>query len=338
MGGMRSETGTPSAPARANADAVVPLVTGAILRPGADVRLDGYGHAWIAPASLAPTKLAPLNDEARLAEGLRAFARTAGPRRAALLDAQPQGCGRDAAALARLSVQSGVAIAAVTGFHPSAFYPTGRRPWITAEAALATFLREIDGGMREQPLARPAAVAAALGADAPDDDPCWYAALEACRRSGALLLVRLEPGADLAGLLAYLSLRGFPGEQTYVCRLDTQPDDGLLDELASTGALLGYSGSAFVDGAGGSGAVTALERRLDAGHARNVAIGLELAEPSAWAGDRAAHGDGAGPGALIAAVERRLRELGASDHDVDALLGKNLLARAARPETPGVGG
>ena len=337
MGGMRSETGTPAAPASPRADAVVPLVTGAILRPDADVRLDGYGHAWIAPPSLAPTKVAPLNDEARLAEGLRDFARTAAPRRAALLDAQPQGCGRDAAALARLSAKSGVAIAAVTGFHPAAHYPTGRRPWITAEAALATFLREIDGGMREQPLARPAAVVAALGPDAPDGDPCWYAALEACRRSGALLLVRLEPGADVAGLIQVLSVRGFAGEQTYVCRLDAEPDDGLHRELASGGALLGYRGATLVNEAGGPGAVTALERRLEDGHARNVAIGLELAEPSAWAGDGAADGDGAGPGALIASVERRLRELGASDHDVDALLGKNLLARAARPEVPGVG-
>ena len=344
MGGMSHAPRPPAAPPPANLGHVLPLVTGAVLRPDADVRFDGYGHAWIAPTSLAPTTLAPLNDEARLGEGLLAFARAAAPRRAAMLDVQPQGCGRDAAALARLSARSGVAIAAVTGFHPAAHYPAGRRPWITADAALATFQRELDGGMREQPLARPAAVAAALGADAPDDDPCWEAAIEACRRSGALLLVRLEPDADLADLVRFLSQRGVAGERTYICRMDGQPDDGLHRELASAGALLGYRGSAFVDdarrslgagGAGGAGgAVSALERRLEDGHSGAVAIGFELAAAGAWGHDRAGQDDGAGPAAAITAVERRLRELGAADHEVDALLGKNLLARAARPETP----
>jgi predicted metal-dependent phosphotriesterase family hydrolase len=334
MVGMSRETGTSAATATANAGHVLPLVTGAILRPDADVRLDGYGHAWIAPTSLAPAAPTPLNDEERQADGLRGFARATAPRRAALLDAQPQGCGRDAAALARLSAKSGVAIAAVTGFHPAAHYPTGRRPWITADAALATFQRELEGGMREQPLARPAALAASLGADAPDEDPCWDAAVEACRCSGTLLLVRLEAGADLAGLLTFLSRRGVPGERTYVCRMDTQPDAGVHRELANAGALLGYGGRAFVaDGA--RGAIAGLERRLEEGHTGAVAIGLELAEPGAWGDDPAALADDVGPGALIRNVERRLRELGASDHDVDALLGRNLLARAARPENPG---
>ncbi len=335
MAAMSLETTAPAA--SVNPAHVVPLVTGSILQATADVRFDGYGHGWIAPTSQAPTTLAPLNDEERLAEGLRGFARAAAPRRAALLDAQPQGCGRDATALARLSKKSGVAIAAVTGFHTAAHYPTGRRPWITADAALATFQRELDGGMREQPLARPAAVAAALGAEAPDDDPCWEAAVEACRRSGALLLVRLEAGADLAALMRYLGARGVPGARTYVCRMETQPDDGLHRELADTGALLGYGARAFVDD-GARGAVAALEQRLDDGHEGRVAIGLELARPGAWASETTGDGDGAGPGALIASVEQRLRELGASDGDVDGLLGKNLLARAARSETPGVVG
>ncbi len=252
---MRLETGSTASAASANLNHTVPLVTGSVLRSDADVRFDGYGHAWIAPTSLAPTTLAPLNDEERQAEGLRGFARAAGSRRAALLDAQPQGCGRDASALARLSKKSGVAIATVTGFHLAAHYPTGRRPWITADAALATFQRELEGGMREQPMARPAAVAATLGADAPDDDPCWEAALEACRQSGALLLVRLEPGADLGALIRFLASRDVPAERTYVCRMETQPDDGLHRELVSSGALLGYGAGAFIDD-GARGAVS----------------------------------------------------------------------------------
>jgi len=141
------------------------------------------------------------------------------------------------------------------------------------------------------------------------------------------------PDADLATLISYLASRGVAGERTYVCRMDTQPDDGLHRELASTGALLGYGGSAFV-GDGARGAVAALEQRLEDGQAGAVAIGLELEHPGAWDADLAPQGDGAGPAALFESVERRLRELGASDNDVDGLLGKNLLARAARSEAP----
>jgi hypothetical protein len=67
-------------------DRVVPTVSGAIIRPGAAVRLDAHGHAWIAPPSLAVDDVAPLRDEARLADGLGRFARAAASRRAALSD------------------------------------------------------------------------------------------------------------------------------------------------------------------------------------------------------------------------------------------------------------
>jgi hypothetical protein len=110
-----------------------------------------------------------------------------------------------------------------------------------------------------------------------------------------------------------------------------EPDDGLHRELASTGALLGYGARAAAGGVDPT--VDVLERRLEDGHA--VAIGLELAEPSAWGGGASTGGHGTGPAALVATVERRLRDLGASDDDLDAMLGKNLLARAARPESPG---
>jgi predicted metal-dependent phosphotriesterase family hydrolase len=144
----------------------------------------------------------------------------------------------------------------------------------------------------------------------------------------------MEEDADLAGLIAYLARRGVPGERTYVCRMDTEPDDGLHRELAGGGALLGYRARAKDDDE--AGAFDVLQRRLEDGHAATVAIGLELAEPSAWGGDRP--GGGAGPAALVATVEGRLRDLGASDGDLDAMLGQNLLARAARPEGPSIAG
>jgi 5-phospho-D-xylono-1,4-lactonase len=315
---------------------VLPTVSGAILRPGAEVRLDAHGHAWIAPPSLAVEEVPALVDELRLVDGLTSFAKAATPRRAALLDCQPQGCGRDAAALARLAAKSGVAIAALTGFHLAGAYPMGLRPWTTADGALGTFMRELEGGFREAPMARAAAVKAAHSGSIDDGDPCWEAAVEACKQTGSLLVVDTGGGAGAEDLLTWVQERGLPPERLYLLRVDERSDAGLHAELAGAGVLLGFASSLRQGPPADAEGYALLQRLLEDGHGRSVAVGLALASPALWpaAGDGAAT---AGPPMLVTVIEERLREIGAADTDIDAILGGALLERAARPEAaPGM--
>jgi predicted metal-dependent phosphotriesterase family hydrolase len=323
-------------------DAVLPTVSGSIVRPGAGVRLDAHGHAWIAPPALAVEEVPALRDEPRLVAGLERFAHAAAPRRAALLDCQAPGCGRDAAALARIAKKSGVAIAALTGFHLRRAYPKGLRPWTTTDGALSTFIRELEGGFREVPMAKAAGVKAAFTGAVEDDDPCWEAAIAACKETGALLVVHTEDGAGIEDLVEWLQARGLPPERAYLLDADGRADAGLLSELASAGALLGFASSLRPTVRDDGEPFALLQRLLEEGLARSVAVGLDLGSPALWgSGDDGARVDGAegagapGPAALVTVVEAQLRELGVAEDDVDALLGASLLERAARPEVRG---
>jgi predicted metal-dependent phosphotriesterase family hydrolase len=318
-------------------DPVLPTVSGAIVRPRTGVRLDAHGHAWIAPPSLVDDIVPPLVDEARLAAGLARFAAVAAPRRAALLDVQAPGCGRDAAALARLTAKSGVAIAALTGFHLARSYPKGLRPWTTADAALGTFMRELEGGLREAPMARAAAIKTAFTGTPEDGDPCWDGAIEASARTGALLVVHTDGGAGVEDLVEWLHARGVPPERLYLLDVDQRDDAALHRDLARAGVLLGFA-SSLRDDDGHAEPYALLDHLLEAGCARSIALGLDLGAPTRWAAV-AADAAAAGPAALVTVVEARLQALGASENDIDALLGGSLLERAARPEVPfGLGG
>ncbi len=312
-------------------DPVLPTVTGSTLRPGAKVRLDGHGHAWIAPPSLAPEVVPALTDERTLVEGLALFGRAAKPSRAAMLDCQAPGSGRDAAALARIASKSNVAIAALTGFQFSRAYPKGLRPWTTIDGALAAFTRELEGGFREAPMARAAALLAAFAGEPEEGDPCWEAVIESCKRTGSLLVVRTEGGDGVEDLVTWLRSRDVPLERLYLLDVDRRDDVGLHRELAQAGALLGFASSLRPDAGNASEPFTLLERLLEEGLARSVAVGLGLQSPEQWraAGPSA---KAVGPATLVTVVEERLRGHGATDEDVEALLGGTLLERAARPE------
>ncbi len=309
---------------------VLPTVTGAALRPGAEVRLDGHGHAWIAPPSLAAEEVLPLDDEELLVAGLTRFAEAARPRRAALLDCQAPGSGRDAAALARLATKSGVEIAAVTGFHFSRAYPQGLRPWTSVDGALGAFIRELEGGFREAPMARAAAVTAAYSGAPEEGDPCWEAAIAAREQTGSLLVVHTEAGAGVEELIIWLRSRDVPLERIYLLDVDQRADLGLHAELASAGLLLGFAAS-LRPSRGDDEPFTLLQGLIERGFARSVAVGLDLSSPAHWLGSDLAPSS-TGPATLVSVMEQRLRGEGVAEGDIDALLGGTLLARTARPE------
>lgn len=321
------------------AAASLPTVHGAPLDHGDCVWLDAHAHAWIDPPEGVrdPHEVA-LRDEPLRRAALADYARAARPRRAALVDCQPPGAGRDARVLARLSAASGVAIVATTGFHLARYYPHDRRPWQDAEVAHLAFTEELTDGITELPGRRAGVVKAADTGTAASgregaDAPWWAAALAARTETDALLLVHTERGAGAAELLEWLADRGVPADRVFLCHVDKRPDTRLHTELASAGALLGYD--TFLRPAYDPERTTwpLVRRMLEAGLGHALAFCLDLASPAMWpsAGASADSPGGLGPAGLLTVVAPRLRALGATAADVDALLGDNLLRRAARP-------
>lgn len=185
-----------------------------------------------------------IDDEEKSALELRDYRAAGG---GAILDAQPVGAGRDAAALRRISRESGVAVVTVTGYHRPMFYPAGH--WIFTEdedALSARFLSELtagvsDGGARLP--CRAGAVKAALGPEGPvgRDEALLRAAAKAAAKGNAPLLMHTEAGAGAVKAVALCGRMGLPPSRVLVCHLDRQAEDFRPHEaVAATGAYLEY--------------------------------------------------------------------------------------------------
>lgn len=163
---------------------------------------------------------------------------------AAIVDAQPLGAGRDAAALRSLSVQSGVAIVAVTGFHLPGFYaPESSLLGKDEEALFALYLRELSVGMEECPQARAGAVKAAIGRDGIQGAvrARLRAAARAAAKADVALIVHTEAGMHAVEAVDLCAECGLDPRRVLVCHADRQAWDYAPHEaIAATGAYLEY--------------------------------------------------------------------------------------------------
>ncbi len=165
----------------------------------------------------------------------------------AVVDAQPGGAGRDAAALSRISRESGVAVVTVTGYHRPMFYPADAPLFFQDEGALyERFLMELtvgvaDGGRR---LAiRAGAVKAALGSEdlSGRAGRMLRAAARAAARGGAALILHTEADTDAVAAVGLCEGAGLSPARIMVCHLDRQAEDFRPHEaVAATGAYLEY--------------------------------------------------------------------------------------------------
>ncbi len=207
-----------------------------------------HEHLYVAatPAS-SKYPMLKIDDEARSGAELLDY-RAAGGR--AVLDAQPGGAGRGAAALARMSRLSGVEIIAVTGYHMPMFYSPGH--WIFTEdgpALTDRFLREIREGIQGEegvgidlPI-RAGAVKAAIGGEGPCGRlaVCLRAAARAAARAKVPLILHTESGIGAVEAVGLCEREGLAPARIAVCHVDRQAADFAPHEaVARTGVYMEY--------------------------------------------------------------------------------------------------
>jgi phosphotriesterase-related protein len=171
----------------------------------------------------------------------------------AVVDAQPVGCGRDAAILVRISRQSGTHVIASTGFHKMTYYPQGH--WIfssSEDKLISLFIDELEGGMytddeagfpRRQGGGRAGQIKTALDTEglSPQYQKLFSAAAEAAKKTGCALMVHIERGSDPLSLADFLEKRGIPPDRVIFCHLDRAVQDiSLHKELCRRGIYLEY--------------------------------------------------------------------------------------------------
>jgi phosphotriesterase-related protein len=150
----------------------------------------------------------------------------------ALVDAQPVGCGREAAVLARIAEQSGVHIIASTGFHKLSFYPNEHWIHSQGEDELARlFVSELADGMyldgdtafpRRRGGVRAGQIKTALDTEglSPPYVKLFSAAVIAAKATGCALMAHIERGADPLRLAGFFERQGLPPDRLVFCHLD----------------------------------------------------------------------------------------------------------------------
>lgn len=162
------------------------------------------------------------------------------------VDAQPQGCGRMAQKLARVSAQSGIHIIACTGFHKTEFFEDAA--WLeqqSEDALTQLYIREVEEGMEGADAAKAGIIkcAAIKGTYEADRlyEKLFSAAVNAARATGAPVLVHFDPGADALELAGHFEKNSIEPERLIFCHLDRACGDvACHKELAQAGVFLEY--------------------------------------------------------------------------------------------------
>ena len=204
-----------------------------------------HEHIWVSDTPAA--RISPalrLDDEARSVSELKDYRARGGD---AVIDCQPGGAGRDLFALRRISLQSGVRIVGVTGYHMPMFYREAH--WYftdSVEALRDRFLSEAGQGLTEDGeniRVFPGAVKAAIGKEGPTGrfEVCLRAAAGAAARAGIPLILHTEAGFGAVRAVSICEAEGLDPSRIAVCHADRQAEDYAIHEaIARTGAYLEY--------------------------------------------------------------------------------------------------
>jgi len=171
----------------------------------------------------------------------------------AMVDAQPVGCGRDAAMLHRISKESGVNIIASTGFHKLPYYPAEH--WLNSESEeelTRLFISELNQGMyldgditfpSRQGNAKAGQIKTALDTEGLSSryQKLFTASSEAVRATGCALMAHIEIDSDPRRLADFLVKLGLPPDRIIFCHLDRAVADiRVHKEICEQGIYLEY--------------------------------------------------------------------------------------------------
>lgn len=205
-----------------------------------------HEHIWLKKgASYQINPALCIDDRERSLKELKDYYRAGGR---LLVDAQPTGCGRDAAVLAELSKESGVFIVAATGFHKKEFFDNIQLFSWPEEKLARRYIREIMEGIPDSGQTSSLYRAGMLKAAADDrwqTDPVYHrffeAVAQAAVQTGAPVMIHTEKGNDILELIHWFKERGVPPGKLLICHLDrTHYDAAYHTKVLSAGCSLCY--------------------------------------------------------------------------------------------------
>jgi 5-phospho-D-xylono-1,4-lactonase len=193
--------------------------------------------AYATPELVAGDADLALDDPSRIVTDLTAFRAVGG---GAIAEMTTIDYGRDAAALRRLSAETGVQMIAATGFNKGAYcrpYTEGKpveqiADWMVSEVLRGIADTQVRAGMIK--------FGSSLNQIHPWEEIAGRAAARAHRRTGAPIVTHTEAGTMAREQLALLAEEGVSPDRVILCHLDRNPDLELHSDLARRGAFISY--------------------------------------------------------------------------------------------------
>ena len=292
---------------------------------------DAHSHLWIDHVAGTEPGLPVLDDRAGILSELIEFRSLGG---GAVIDCQPDGCGRNTAALADLSRTSRIAVVAATGFHRRRYYAAQDPRWgWDAQTWKDVCLQELNEGTEETLASdRPIQAGFVKAACEVSLDATPHAALEgalaAAAETGSAFLVHTEQGQAIEEILPFCIRHGIAGNRLIFCHVDKRPDFGLHREMAQAGVLLEYDTFYRPKYDPDRNLWPLIEKMVNAGLEGSVALATDMGDTSLWRFVSGPQTPGL-PG-FLETIQPGLRRRSISENAIQNMMGANIAARLAK--------
>jgi 5-phospho-D-xylono-1,4-lactonase len=225
-----------------------------------------------------------------------------------VIDCTPHGCGRDGNRLYRFSVETGVGIVCVTGFHKREYYFSSPGIWdFNKEEAYLFFLEEITEGLKEtfnmKRRIKPGLIKIPfLGSLDGAYRILTDAAILAAAKTGKPLLIHTEQGLNIEWFSDYLEEKGIKPQQVVLSHMDKKPDIKLHQKLAAKGYYLEYDTFLREKYNPEKYTYNLIDLMAASGFGDSIMVGSDISDNNMWENIKA----GAGYGSFFTKLKSRL--------------------------------
>jgi phosphotriesterase-related protein len=213
----------------------------------------------------------------------------------AIIEATPTGLGQNPSAVARISCTTGLQVVHTTGAHHGGHYAQDhelRR--LTARQLADRFISDVTQGFTgdqgeaaRTPDGAPVRAGIAKAGIrywqiGPFENRVLAAVAEAHLVTNVSIMVHLDYGSAAHEVLDILEGLGVSPDRVVLAHIDRNLDPGLHADLAARGAYLGYDGPARHREAPDSEIIRTIAAVADAGHAKRILLGGDVARASRY--------------------------------------------------------
>jgi len=294
--------------------------------------IDSHSHLWIDTENKQEYEQFRLDDFSLLENELKKFksepVMNISESRAAVIDCQTAGCGRNVNKLLELSESTGVNIVSVTGFYKKEFYGIDSRLWKMSKKDAASFFEdEVRNKMTETPDSdyennqkKAGAIKIAFtGTLEGQYGILTEAAIDASLITGAPLIVHTERGLEVEKLIDLFEKKEIPFSKIMLCHMDKRADIKLQKALADKSIYLEYDTFNRDKYDPEKNVWPLLIEMIRQGYSSSIMIGTDPVNNSSW-NEISKQGGLAG---FFRRIAERLSRSGSSTMDIENILKKN---------------